>query len=218
MARTLEELQKQYNNHPPANAPSGRGHGGGPRRGGPRPTGKPKNTKNTILRLFSYIKKHTGLRLLVMLCMLTSTVASLCGSYMLSPIINKLALFIKPDLQLDPSAFEQIADTAISYLANTLSPVLSIVSGNTGEVLLYVISAIMILGCVYLVGLLCTYTQARIMLSISQGAIEEIRRDLFSKMQKLPVKYYDSHPTGELMSRFTNDIDNIYVGDIFCKA
>ncbi len=214
MARSLEELQKQYNNHASANSGGGgRGHGdgpgGGPRRGGPRPTGKPKNTKYTILRLFSYIKKHTGLLILVVFCMLGSTVASLCGGYMLSPIINKLALFIKPDMVLEQSMFEKLADSAITSLVDTMHPAFSFLSGSTADVLSYVICAIMILASVYLIGLLCTYTQARIMLSISQGAIEEIRRDLFAKMQKLPIKYYDSHPTGELMSRYTNDVDNI---------
>ncbi len=209
MARQLEELQKQYNNHPSANAPAGgRGPGGGGRHGGPRPKGKPKNTKYTVLRLFSYIKKHTGLLMLVILCMLGSTVASLCGSYMLSPIINKLALFINPSMTLEQSPIEKIADTAITSLSDMMRPILSF-SGNTAEILSYVICAIIILAAVYLIGLLCTYTQARIMLSVSQGAIEEIRRDLFAKMQKLPVKYYDSHPTGELMSRYTNDVDNI---------
>ncbi len=49
------------------------------------------------------------------------------------------------------------------------------------------------------------------MLSISQGSTQSIRNDLFNKLQTLPVKYFDSHPTGEIMSRFTNDVDNIDV-------
>ena len=213
MARTLEELQKQYNNHASRGEGGrrGAGFGGGHRPRGPRPTGKPKNTKYTILRLFSYIKKHTGLLVLVILCMLGATVSSLCGAYLLSPIINKLALFINPDMHLEPSVFESFADYVISSLAGTLAPVFSFAGGGAAEVLIYVISAVIILAFVYALGLICTYTQARIMLSVSQGAIEDIRRDLFDKMQSLPVKYYDSHPTGELMSRYTNDVDNIGV-------
>ncbi len=217
MARTLEELQKQYNNHASANASGPRGPGGpgGPggrgRHGGPRPTGKPKNTKHTVLRLFSYIKKHTGLLVLVILCMLGATVSSLCGAYLLSPIINKLALFINPDMYLEPSIFESFADYVISSFAQVISPVFSFMGGGAAEVLVYVISAVIILAFVYALGIVCTYTQARIMLSVSQGAIEDIRRDLFDRMQSLPVKYYDSHPTGELMSRYTNDVDNIGV-------
>ncbi len=66
-----------------------------------------------------------------------------------------------------------------------------------------------ILGGVYLIAVICTYLQARLMLGISQGAIERIRNDLFSKMQTLPVRFYDTENNGEVMSRFTNDVDNI---------
>ena len=220
MARSLEELQKQYNSYaskigpggpggPGGRGPMGHGPGGRGRGPGVRAKGKPKNTKATILRLFSYIKKYTGLLLLVLLCMLGSTLSSLCASYMLSPIINKLALYINPSYELNASMFEVLADKVISGMLGLISPVFTLLGVQVPQILGYVISALMILGCVYVVGLICTYAQARIMLSISQGAIEGIRRDLFSKMQKLPVRYYDSHPTGELMSRYTNDVDNI---------
>ncbi|MBQ8035454.1 MAG: ABC transporter ATP-binding protein, partial [Proteobacteria bacterium] len=49
------------------------------------------------------------------------------------------------------------------------------------------------------------------MLSVSQNSIQAIRNDLFKKLQTLPVRYFDSHPTGEIMSRFTNDVVNIDV-------
>ncbi len=62
---------------------------------------------------------------------------------------------------------------------------------------------------VYLVGVVFTYLQQRIMMSVSQSAIERIRNDLFDKVQTLPVRFFDSSPTGEVMSRFTNDVDNI---------
>jgi ATP-binding cassette subfamily B protein len=47
------------------------------------------------------------------------------------------------------------------------------------------------------------------MLVVSQGAVENIRNELFTKLQKLPIRYFDNNPTGEIMSRFTNDVDNI---------
>ena len=220
MARTLEALQKQYNSHASKTGMGGPGGHGGPGRGpmggpggrrgpGVRAQGKPKNTKATILRLFSYIKRYSGLLMLVLRCMLGSTVAELCGAYMLSPVINRLALYIKPDYVLNPSLFETLADDVIAGLHSSLSPALSFLSGDAADILGYVLCAVIILAGVYLVGLACTYIQARIMLKISQGAIESIRQDLFKKMQKLPVRYYDRHPTGELMSRYTNDVDNI---------
>ena len=207
MARSLQELQKQYNTHASKFAVGPGGPGGrGP---GVRAKGKPKNAKKTVIRLFSYIKRYSGLLLLVLFCMFGSTVCGLCASYMLSPIINKLALFINPEYQFVPSMFERLADKTITNVSELILPLFDSISGSVAGILAYVVGALTILVVVSSVSLLCTYAQARIMLSISQGAIEGIRRDLFLKMQKLPVRYYDSHPTGELMSRYTNDVDNI---------
>ena len=66
-----------------------------------------------------------------------------------------------------------------------------------------------VMAAVYVAGALCSYGYARIMVRVSQTAVAKIREDLFEKMQKLPLKYFDTHTHGELMSRYTNDIDNI---------
>ncbi len=66
-----------------------------------------------------------------------------------------------------------------------------------------------VLASVYLIGIASNYIQARLMLSVSQAATEKIRNDLFNSLQKLPIRYFDSQNTGEIMSRFTNDVDNI---------
>ena len=68
---------------------------------------------------------------------------------------------------------------------------------------------LIILSAVYAVGIVSTYVQGRMMMTISQNSIEKLRCDLFDKLQQLPVRYFDANTTGELMSRFTNDIDNI---------
>ena len=69
--------------------------------------------------------------------------------------------------------------------------------------------ALLVLAGVYLCGAAASYMQARLMLSISQNAVEKIRNDLFNKLQKLPIRFYDTENNGDIMSRFTNDIDNI---------
>ena len=56
---------------------------------------------------------------------------------------------------------------------------------------------------------ICTYVQSRIMLGMSQKIVKRLRDEVFAKIQKLPIKYFDTHPHGELMSRIVNDIDNI---------
>lgn len=54
-----------------------------------------------------------------------------------------------------------------------------------------------------------SYFQSKIMVNIAQKAVKDMRKDLFEKIEKLPIKYFDTHPYGELMSRIINDIDNI---------
>jgi ATP-binding cassette subfamily B protein len=142
--------------------------------------------------------------------MILTTVFTLCAGYMLVPIINRITLAINPDAVLNPSTVAIIADKIIEAFIST--PLIQAIAVNTAaEISIYIIAALIILGSVYFVSAFGTYLQARLMLSVSQGAIQGIRNDLFNKLQKLPVKYFDSHPTGEIMSRFTNDVDNIDV-------
>lgn len=96
-----------------------------------------------------------------------------------------------------------------SYL---LRPVINAISSpdlSAGEKVAYLAMMIGILIAVYLVGVLGTYLQHRIMITVSQNSIEQIRNDLFNKLQSLPVRFYDNESNGEIMSRFTNDVDNI---------
>ena len=216
MARSLEKLQGQYNSH--ASAARGRGMGGpgpgrmGPGRGrpGPRAQGKPKNLGKTIGRLLSYVGNYRWLFILVLLCMLLNTVFTLLGTYIMAPIINRIASIVAPEMKIEPSMIESWADSVIEAFTST--PLMqSIMHNDAAAITVYIASALIILACIYLVSILTSYLQARLMLIISQSSVEKIRRDLFTKMQKLPIRFFDSRPTGEVMSRFTNDIDNIDV-------
>ena len=215
MARSLESLQKQYNSAASdkrrgPGGPGGPGPGHGPR-GGPGMRGmgggKPKNTAKTIKRLLNYVSKYKIRLFFVLFCMLMSTVTSLLGGYLLAPIINRLTLAVNPDITLKLSALEKSADNLIGSFADALTSGMD----TAGEVTVYIMAAILILLFVYLAGVFCTYLQARLMLTVTQNAIESIRNDLFRKMQSLPIRYFDGHPTGEIMSRYTNDVDNIEV-------
>ncbi|MBQ4897955.1 ABC transporter ATP-binding protein [Paenibacillus sp. Marseille-P2973] len=62
---------------------------------------------------------------------------------------------------------------------------------------------------IYLLGSVVAWVQAYVMTSVSQNTVFELRRDLFAKYQELPVQFFDTHSSGELMSRATNDIDNV---------
>ena len=208
MARSIEQLKERYNS-----ISHGESLRGGPGHGGPRgkrASGKPKNTLNTIKRLLSYVGVYKFRLITVFLCMILTTLASLCGGYLIVPIINRITLEIKPNAELNPSAMAERADKIIDAFVNT--DLISNLMGSTASaVTVYIVSALCILGLVYLISVIGSYLQSRLMLSVSQNSIQKIRDDLFKKMQKLPVRYYDSHPTGEIMSRYTNDVDNIDV-------
>lgn len=69
--------------------------------------------------------------------------------------------------------------------------------------------AILTMALIYAVGIVSTYAFNRTMAIISQGVLKQIRDDLFAHMQALPIRFFDSHTHGDLMSRFTNDIDTL---------
>jgi len=69
--------------------------------------------------------------------------------------------------------------------------------------------ALVVLGIIYLVGVAASYFYSRLMMITAQRTTNSMRRDLFDKLQELPLKYYDTHAHGDVMSRFTNDIDNV---------
>lgn len=207
MARNLEELKKQYNSVSHGTSLRGGRPGRGP---GPRAKGKPKNTKNTIKRILNYVGKYKLRLVFVFLCMILTTVSSLCAGYLIAPIINRITLVVNPQAQLDPSVLEKAADRIIEAFAST--PLIkSLMVNATATVTVYVFAALIVLASVYGISALGSYVQSRLMLVVSQNTIQKIREDLFKALQRLPVRYFDSHPTGEIMSRFTNDVDNIDV-------
>ena len=208
--RTLEDLQRQYNMKA---ASQKRGMPMGPRggRGGHLAQGKPKNTGATIKRLWNYISVYKLRLVLVLFCMLISTLTSLIGGYMIAPIINRITLAVAPNADISFTAVGKIADNVINKVSNIPIFVKISSSGIFAEIMVYVLAAILIMLLVYLLGILSTYLQSRIMLSVSQNATEKLRNELFEKLMRLPTKYFDSTPTGETMSRFTNDVDNIDV-------
>ena len=198
MARTLEQLQKQYNSS--AKKFPG-GGGGGPRGRMMGAKGKPKNAKKTIGRLLRYLDEYKGRLIIVLFCMLLSTVSSLVGGYLIAPIIDRITAAVK-GIAPEFTGIESKVDALVANIAADIF-------GADFAVMQYVGVALGILATVYIISGGLSYLMARLMLTISQGMLEKLRNDLFEKLQKLPVRYFDSHPTGEVMSRFANDIDNI---------
>ena len=149
------------------------------------PGAKPKDAKKTIQRLMGYLKKDTGKIMIVFICVALSSISTLLGSYMLRPIINGLG-----------DSFRTYAQSINK--SNTLSDLLKDLIGK-----------LLIMALIYAVGVFTQYLQQRIMIEVSQKALQKIRDELFEKMQSLPVRFFDTHNHGELMSRFTNDVDAV---------
>ncbi len=71
------------------------------------------------------------------------------------------------------------------------------------------LNVVLMMGAVYLVGVIATYIYNRLMINISQGVLNKIRGELFNHMQKLPIRYFDSRTHGDIMSTYTNDVDTL---------
>ncbi len=177
---------------------------GGPKGGGPggrgMKMGKPKNAKKSIARLFSYMKGDGAKLIFVAFLVIISSVASVAGSYILRPIINGLA---NPDTA---------TDGFVGLIINTIKPAIRNVVGESIRIndrLLVLVCGLVVMAVIYLLSVLAQYVYSRIMVNVSQNALEKIRNDLFKKISKLPLKYYDTNETGDVMSRFTNDVDAV---------
>ena len=135
MARSLNELKKQYNSV--SHGQSLRGGGPGNRHGH-KAKGKPKNVGKTISRLLSYVGKYKFRLILVFLCMVMTTVFSLCAGYLIVPIINRITLAINPSAELNPSPIADFADGIIESLLST--PFLQSITANlAAEISVYIV-------------------------------------------------------------------------------
>lgn len=105
--------------------------------------------------------------------------------------------------------FSSVANIAGTYF---LTPIINEIGNlmTTGSSdMSTLIKLIAILGVIYALGAFAQYAYARLMLNVSQKTLNLLRRDLFDHLLDLPIKYYDTHTHGELMSRFTNDVDTV---------
>ena len=69
--------------------------------------------------------------------------------------------------------------------------------------------ALVRVGCIYVVGILAAWLNARIMVNVTQGTLRNLRTQLFTHMESLPIRYFDTHPHGDIMSVYTNDVDTL---------
>ena len=81
--------------------------------------------------------------------------------------------------------------------------------GNSNPDFSGLLKALALMGCIYMVGILASLFYNRVMCVVSEGALRNIRDQMFSHMQSLPIKYFDTHTHGDVMSYYTNDTDTL---------
>lgn len=168
------------NKHRPS--PSG-GHGHGPGGGNMMMAGqKAKDFKGTFRRLLGYLKPHRAKLVAVFIAAILSTVFTVLGPKIMGNAITEL-------FEGAYGKFNGVANAAIDF-------------GVIAKLLV-------LLGGLYIVSSLFSYVQQFIMASVSQKTVFDLREAVNYKLEKLPLKYYDGHPVGDMLSRMTNDIDTI---------
>ena len=152
---------------------------------------KPKNIKGTMFRLISYLKPYKGSMIVVIVCIIAQAVANIGATALLSPLLTGLASTSSSDVKLTGLAF--IDKYALSGVASDKMIFLGIMVG--------------LIATIYLIALAVNYVLNRILIGISTSTMTTLRNDLFAHMQQLPIKVFDTTTHGELMTRYTNDID-----------
>ena len=150
---------------------------------------KPK--KGTVKRLIKTLWKHFKWSLIISLvALILSIITNLSGSIFASLITEVLTKAIVSN----QDAFKEMFDVNLLNMI-TIQANLTIL--------------IIALACVYAIGVLCSWTWTRTMAIVCQKYLNLFRIEMFGHMQKLPIKYFDTHQNGQIMSLYTNDIDTI---------
>ena len=129
-------------------------------------------------------------------------------------VLKRLMAYLEQDRLKIGLAFFCVLVSTVTSLAGAymLRPIINQfiapTDGSAGSVS-GLAGGLAVMAAVYMASVAASYLQSRIMLAVAQDALLRIRGDLFSRMQRLPVRFYDTSSSGDLMSRFTNDVDTI---------
>ncbi|MCI8957530.1 MAG: ABC transporter ATP-binding protein [Lachnospiraceae bacterium] len=190
--RDCEKMESLKHRYRKSKAPASMAGGPGPGPGGPGPGGPGPGGQGKRMALMGKGRKPANSR---------ATIA-------------RLLSYLREDRGRMALAFVCVILNTVGTLlgAYMLRPIINTyivpVDGSAGDPA-GLLRALGVMAAVYLVGVGASYLQARIMLTVAQRALKRIRNDLFGKMQELPVRFYDTNSNGDLMSRFTNDVDTI---------
>ncbi|HAR40212.1 MAG TPA: multidrug ABC transporter ATP-binding protein, partial [Coprothermobacter sp.] len=189
--------------------PSGMmGQGG---RRGMMPGEKPKDFSGTVKRLLAYFKPEMIGLIIVVILTITSVVFTVYAPRILGNATNELFKGIISK-QLPPGVTKDQAITMLKargqdQFAEMISN-MDLVPG-AGVDFTAIGKILLTLAVIYLLAAFFQWLQQYIMAGVSQRTVYRLRRDVDQKLQRLPLRYYDGHPHGDILSRVTNDVDNI---------
>jgi len=134
----------------------------------------------------------------------------------IKPTIKRLLAYMK-DMKLILAIvficviFSGLSDViGMSFVRGIIdSCILPLSKGYQKELVQQLVQKLLLMGGIYVAGALCAYLYNRLMLQVATKTLYKIRVDLFAKMEKLPIKYFDTHANGDIMSCYTNDTDAI---------
>ena len=153
-----------------------------------------KAKKGTIKRLLKQLfKRYPGRLVLTAICVMFNVVGNLCSSVFVGLVTGVLTKAI----ELGQSPF----DIHATYEAKAMGGSITL---NTNATVLLII-----MGIIYAVGILATWCWNRTMAVTTHEYLNDFRKVMFNHMEDLPIKYFDTHKKGEIMSLYTNDIDTI---------
>lgn len=161
---------------------------------------RPKNLKGTTLRILSYLKPFRWRMILVVVLIALAAACNIAGTYILSPLLSGLPA---------TSADVGTKFTGIEFLDNLAIPTSPDGAVNTANKLTFLAIMVGAIAAVYLVNTVCVWVDNKLLVKISTETMKRMRDELFTHMQTLPIKVFDTTTHGELMSRYTNDIDMI---------
>ena len=135
-----------------------------------------KSPKKTMMRLLGYLKKYTPVLLIVLVCIILSSLAQTIGSRSLGTLVDE---YILPMVAAGSQDFGPMA------------------------------GFLMKIAAIFGVGILSAFFMNYLLVAVTQGVQKTIRDEMFRKMQRLPLRYFDTNTAGNIMSRYTSDIDTL---------
>ena len=161
---------------------------------------RPKNVKGTTLRLLGYLKPYKWRMVLVFVLIAIAAACNIAGTYILSPLLTGLAV-------TENGIGTKL--TGIDFIDKFAYPTSPDQTVNLNNKLTYLAIMVGAIAVVYLINTICVWIYNQLLVKISTQTMKRMRDELFEHMQTLPIKVFDTHTHGELMSTYTNDIDMI---------